>query len=416
MLIIFISLCILSIGSYFIWFSRYNIPAHLELAFIFTKYLVPIFLVNEISNFDSDVLDLYKNILMLGAVFYLLGLIMGNFVPLVKVKYFSWQVMSEVDYSARVEKITKYFFYFGVSGFLLSYAVMGYVPMFASDPLNAKFFRGPYQAPYMRVAVLFRAANYVMYSLPPILFILWYQLRKKTYLFYLIIVVFLIATTLTRGNILMGFLIAMGVICAYRKSLFKYYLVSLIFIFSLGSISFYLIGLLFHNDLLISMYDKESIFETIALGAPDVLDHLSFLKAFTNNPIYTYGRTFYGGLIPGHYQWNPSVWSLMVTNPNDDVNDITSGGLRLPLPLWGYVSFSWVGVVGLSFVSGLINGYLIKAIKKMLRESDNLLIITMVILLYVNIYSQFVSFYIFSMYAFPVFIFMAFYMFRFKWK
>jgi hypothetical protein len=110
----------------------------------------------------------------------------------------------------RVEKITKYFFYFGVAGFLISYVVMGFVPMFASDKLNAKFFRGQYQAPYLRAAILFRVANFVMYSLPPLLLIIWYEKRNKIYLFYLIIVIFLIATTLTRGNILYGLLLSLG--------------------------------------------------------------------------------------------------------------------------------------------------------------------------------------------------------------
>jgi len=168
--------------------------------------------------------------------------------------------------------------------------------------------------------------------------------------------------------------------------------------------------------MLLAMYEKDNIFETIALGAPDVLDHLTFLKSFNNTPLYTYGRTFYGGLIPGHYKWNPAVWSLMVSNPDGDLNEITSGGLRLPLPLWGYVSFSWTGVVLLSFFSGLINGYLIKAIKKMIKETQSIIVITVVILLYVNVYTQFVTFYALSMYSIPVFAFMAFYMYRFKLK
>jgi len=416
MLLIFISLCILSIGSYFIWFSRYNVPAHLELAFIFTKYLVPIFLVNDIANFDEEILNLYEKILLVGAFSYLIGMILGNFIPKVRIKKFSWQVLDEEVYSKRVEKITKYFFYFGVAGFIISYAVMGFIPMFASDPLNAKFFRNQYQAPYMRVAILFRSANYVMYNLPAILLMLFYHYKKRIYLVYLIIVILLIATTLTRGDILGSLLLALGIICAQKKKLFKYYIASLILIFSLGSISFYLIGLIFHNDLLIAMYDKDNIFETIALGAPDVLDHLNFLKAFNNNPIYTYGRTFFGGLVPGHYKWNPSVWPLSITNPNDDINDITSGGLRLPLPLWGYASFSWLGVVILSFFSGILNGYFISIIKKMISETHNIIIITVIILLYTNVYNVWISFYTLSMYSLPVFIFMGFYMFRFKLK
>jgi hypothetical protein len=207
-----------------------------------------------------------------------------------------------------------------------------------------------------------------------------------------------------------------GIISAYKKNLFKYYMVSIIFLYSLGSISFYIIGVIFNNQLLLAMYDTGNIFETIALGAPDVLDHLNFLRSFDNHPIYTYGRTFFGGLIPGHFAWNPAVWALSITNPNDDINEITSGGLRLPLPLWGYVSFSWIGVVVVSFFSGLVNGYLVKIVKKMIRETKSILVITVIILVYVNVYSPLITFYTLSMYSIPVVIFMSFYMFRFRWK
>jgi hypothetical protein len=416
MLLIFFSLSILSIGTYIIWFSRYNIMAHLELAFIFTRYFVPIFMVDSVANFDSNVLNLYTSIIATGAVCYVIGLIMGNMLPLIKFKPYTWQVLSEDEYTDRVIKLTRYFFYFGVAGFIISYAIMGFIPMFASEPLNAKFFRGQYQAPYMRAAILFRIANYVMYSLPPLLLVIWYERRKKIYLLYLLIVVLFIATTLTRGNILTGVLIASGVICAYKKHLFKYYIISTTFIFSLGSISFYLIGLITNNDALIGMYETGNIFETIALGAPDVIDHLNFLRDFDNHPIYTYGRTFYGGLIPGHYEWNPSVWALSVTNPTDDVNEITSGGLRLPLPLWGYVSFSWPGVVIISLISGIVYGYVIKAVKKMISETNNVLVLTVIILVYVNVYNQAAMFYLLNMYGLPVVLFTSFYMFRFRWK
>jgi hypothetical protein len=390
--------------------------AHLELAFIFTRYFVPIFMVDSVANFDSNVLNLYTSIIATGAVCYVIGLIMGNMLPLIKFKPYTWQVLSEDEYTDRVIKLTRYFFYFGVAGFIISYAIMGFIPMFASEPLNAKFFRGQYQAPYMRAAILFRIANYVMYSLPPLLLVIWYERRKKIYLLYLLIVVLFIATTLTRGNILTGVLIASGVICAYKKHLFKYYIISTTFIFSLGSISFYLIGLITNNDALIGMYETGNIFETIALGAPDVIDHLNFLRDFDNHPIYTYGRTFYGGLIPGHYEWNPSVWALSVTNPTDDVNEITSGGLRLPLPLWGYVSFSWPGVVIISLISGIVYGYVIKAVKKMISETNNVLVLTVIILVYVNVYNQAAMFYLLNMYGLPVVLFTSFYMFRFRWK
>jgi hypothetical protein len=178
-------------------------------------------------------------------------------------------------------------------------------------------------------------------------------------------------------------------------------------------LSYYLIGLFFGIDQFTGLYSDDSLWALIASGAPDISDQLQFLKMYSVNPQLTFGKTFFGGLIPGHYQWNPSVWALSIISPNTDLNDITSGGLRLPVSIWGYTSFSWFGVVVVSLVSGLIMGYFTKYLKHWMQSgsmSKNIVAITFYSLIGV----QLSGFYVFSYMFFPPLIVLFFYVFILK--
>jgi hypothetical protein len=104
----------------------------------------------------------------------------------------------------------------------------------------------------------------------------------------------------------------------------------------------------------------------VAAGAPDVQDHRNFLERWMQRPVYTEGRTFVGGLVPGNFEWNPSVWTHTTVNPGTDMVAVTSGGFRLQSPVWGYVSFGWPGVVGVCGLSGLLTGTLAGIAKRLL--------------------------------------------------
>ena len=137
---------------------------------------------------------------------------------------------------------------------------------------------------------------------------------------------------------------------------------------------------------------------------------------FNKDPTWTYGRTVLGGLIPGHYQWNPAIYTLNVVNPGEDATTLVSGGLRLPAPIWGYVSFQWFGVIIFCFLSGFFKGILLKFTKYWIFKSQSMLIATVLIVINISVFAQISDFFILSIYALPPLFVLGFYVFRIKIK
>jgi oligosaccharide repeat unit polymerase len=379
----------------------------------FVAYFIPTIILPEIiSDFNHDIIELYEGILLLGAAFYLLGMVFGYFSQMTSKKNrFSWANMPEDVYCKRVSGLTTRLTKIAIVGMIICFLVMGFVPMFASNPLAAKFFRNEYQAPYARVSVLFRTCNYILQFTIPLLLVLWFYYRKKIYLFLFVISSVILIFCFARGPALSGTVLAIGlIVAAKKKQMFKHYLIFLILIYSIGSAAYSLLGMMIGKE----FFTYDTIWETISYGAPDIQDQLLFLTAFTNHPEYTYGRTFWGGLIPSHYYWNPSVWTLKIINNGADINNIISGGLRLPLPMWGYVSFSWIGVVVMSLSVGFLTGTFVKKTQWLLYNSNNLVIQAIIILLYGIIFSFFINFYVMSMYSLPIIFILFFYLYRLK--
>jgi len=158
--------------------------------------------------------------------------------------------------------------------------------------------------------------------------------------------------------------------------------------------------------------DDHVFWRVIAAGTVDITDQLNFLDFFNRNPLWTYGRTVFGGLVPSHYEWNPAVYTLKVVNPGEDLSDIVSGGLRLPAPIWGYVSFQWIGVVVFCFLSGFIKGLLLKFTKHWILKSKSILVAAVIIVINISFFGQLSDFYTMSIYALPPVFVLVFYAFR----
>jgi oligosaccharide repeat unit polymerase len=326
---------------------------------------------------------------------------------------FSWMNIPNNSYCNRISLLTTTFAEFSIIGLIISFFVMGFVPAFASNPLAAKFFRDEYQDSYAKVAVLFRTCNYLLQFIIPLLLVLWYSYRKKKYLLLLAISLTILAFCLARSPAFSGIILGIGIIVASSKrKLFKYYILLLVLIYSIGSVVYSLLDIMIGKEIM--AYQNITIWEMINNGAPDIIDQLHFLTAFTDQPEYTYGRTFYGGLVPSHYYWNPGVWTLSVVTNGAEVNNLISGGLRLPLPMWGYVSFSWIGVVVVSLFVGFLAGIFIKKTQRLLQGTNNIVIQTIIILLYMNVYSFFINFHLMSMYKLPILFIMIFYLYNIK--
>ncbi len=413
--IIFISLTILSIGGYLVWPSRYNIPTHLNVGFVVLAYFIPALIINMQDDFPDDVVDLYVKILFVGTIFYLAGLILGFKLKPRKTN-FTFDVLSAADYEAHVTKITRILLCLGIPCMILGYLMMGFVPMFAADPVAAKFFRGPYQVPFY-TSIVYLSSFLILSSITPISIMIWYKNKSKIfYLLATIVAVVLMMMSLSRGPAFTGVLFGIMIVMSFKsRSSFTVLIVLTIFIYVLSSAFYYIIGVRNLEDVSATLgHDDHVIWRIMAGGTNDVYDQLNFMTFFKANPEWTYGRTVFGGFVPSHYKWNSSVYTLRVINPGVDISELISGGLRLPGPVWGYVSFQWAGVIIFSFLSGLIKGVLLKHLKYWITQHKSILTATVLIVIFITLLDQLSSFYTLSIYALPPFIVLMFYVYRFR--
>lgn len=402
--ILFLSLTILLVGTYFIWPSRWNIDAHLKLGLAITAYFIPIFLTQQLGLFSTQLLEQYTYIMFFGAIFHLIGLFVGDRLKLVRI------VNVKYTFSGRIEdalpSLENKLVFVSVTAMIVMvvcYYIMGFIPMFAADPLSAKFFKGIYQEPYQVVALPFRTSYQILVVLIPILLAVWWQTKNNKYFALALGAILLIITTLTRTPSFTGILIFIGVFAAINKQYFGLYLIFVTTSYFLGSAIYYIFGVVFEIDQFTALYKNTDFWSIIALGAPDITDQLKFLDRFNQYNLtngFTYGKTFFGGLVPFNYPWNPSVWTLTVLNDSVGVDNINSGGLRLPVALWGYTAFGWFGVAVISFFSGVFWGNAVK-FAKTYTENTNIVFGVLVTMFYINIGGFFGYFYRMSIYSLP---------------
>ncbi|WP_295651124.1 O-antigen polymerase [uncultured Mucilaginibacter sp.] len=411
-----ITLTIFSIGTYFIWFDKRNIFNHISIGFCFVAYVIPAFVINYTEYFKPDVISLYVWISIIGCLFYMVGMFLG----------YKWKALIFVDTilqfrflnllsnnSKAIEKIgrlSSLIYIVGVVGVIVSFMLMGFVPLFASDPYMARFFKGQYQQPYERVAFLYRTSRQLVELLMPLKVLeLFIKFNFKS-IFLILMGIVAIAVSLNRGPILYGTLIGVSIFVALKKRNAPFWIFILVIFSSyiIGSSMFYIIGLLFPDSIFGLGVGQYNIFEAIASGAPDIKDQINFLSAFLySGSHYTYGLTIFGGLIPFNFPWNPAVYTLTILNDTNDISEIVSGGLRLPVSIWGYVSFGWIGVAILPFFSGFLTGYIVKKVKKIINglseNTNGYILFFFLYFMYTNIGAVFMSFFTLSIYSLPAF-------------
>jgi len=374
------------------WPDRRNLLAWVDMPLLIIAYWIPVILFFDLYR-DYTSLNLFAILVSMGGLAYFLGIIVGRFI---KIPSFSFvPVIYQLPYPQlrqRYLTITVNLLLFSCMCLVISYLVMGFVPMFAADPFSAKFFKGPYKEPYDRVAVLYRLGTFIIPFILPLAVILLYE-KFSIKLFSLFALSFvLMSFSLQRGPIGMSLLLATLVVLGFRGRIVSYLSLFLYFvIFCFGSALIWLLGF--------SGGSSTDLLKGIILGAPDLFDQLSFLRSFELRNEYAYGMTFVGGLIPGGFKWNPSVYTLLIANNTDNIDDISSGGFRLLSPLWGYVNFGYIGCVFVSLFHGLLTSLQIR----FLRNSAISPLIFIVAYLYAKVFiGFFVNFYVLSMYSIPL--------------
>ncbi|MGK5054306.1 O-antigen polymerase [Janthinobacterium sp. RB2P8] len=412
--IIFFSSFAMFSGTYFIWFSRYNVLAHLNLGVLFVAYFVPLMLTSTLETFPEKLVSMYTIIMALGAIFYVCGLIVGArsniFEKILKKPIFAKDEF--YDLSNFKHNVIFLMVFIALFVTALSWAYVGMIPMFASDPISAKFFKGEYYEAYSKIALPYRLAQTVLITLFPIVVTLWVLTKKNAFLFCIILIVLFFSFALTRGLVLSGIITLVAILSTRKRFNTVIFIIIYIIIFSFGSAIYYIYSAM--TGVAIFFYSQDStVWSIIASGAPDISDQLQLLNAFEDHGQFTLGRTFFGGLIPSQFYWNPSAWSLYILNNTDNINDIASGGLRVPVALWGYFSFGWVGIAIIPFLSGLIFGASTKYIKKFIT-SENSLKSILALSFYSIVLSFFGTFYTMSMYNIPAFFILILLIYRFS--
>jgi hypothetical protein len=354
-----IALVVLAGGTLLVWPSRWNIPVFIDLAFTVPTYLVPLFLTQTTDQFGHAVLTDLTALAAVGAVVYLGGILIGFAIPRFRVTglRFTFASMGEDRFVRFARRRTFSLFALGVLGLYASFAIMGYIPMFAHNPLAAKYFHGAYRPGYLRAAVLHRISYWTVLALIPVAAAVWYETGGAALLILLLLGSAGAAMTLNRGPIGFQALLAIGLIAAERGGFASAtFVITAAIVLCLGSAANYILAVFFGVPVAyVSLAEPAEVWRLIA--ALDLRDTLRFITNFRDHPHFTHGLTLVGGLVPLQYKWNPSLWALGVVSGASRPQDLPAGGIRMPVPVWGYAAFGWFGVVTVSALSGLISGY-----------------------------------------------------------
>lgn len=360
------------LGTWIIWPSRWNMIAAYQLGFFCVSTVIPLLMTEKLLPANSfttpEILNLYAALMGAGAICYLLGLLFGARLPrfcLIRV----FRLGCTPAAAAYVRHRTVSLVTLAVAGVYVSFAIMGYIPMFAAEPLQAKYFHDAYRPGYLRAIWLF-LPSFCGFSayVPLFMLIAWRSRRRFAYGLILLAGTAAVALTLHRGEFGGPLLLGIGLIVAgsRRRSALPLFLVSSIIFWCLGAAANFLtsVYLGLNTGSVPVANETVNIWDVIAGGAQDIPENGIFLEKFTTslNPPYTFGRTWIGGLIPNQSKWNPMLWPLSIEREMtyDEVRNAVSGGLRIFLPITGYSAFDWPGALSFSLLVGVLTGYVVR--------------------------------------------------------
>lgn len=388
------------LAPYLVWPNRWNIPAHLQAGFCVTAYVIPGLFTDVWSLVPEKTVSLFTAINVVGAILLCSGVLIGaqieKHMQRTNLSFLGNSLLGTTSLILRVLPVVGA----AVVGIYLAYWIMGFIPMFAADPFAAKQFKGEYRDLYYRAAYLFRFSfSVIVASIPLVLILAWEKrsLALMVLAFFAFVAIFI---SLARGATATGLLIFLGVLAARQQIGMRWYIPLVLIIFPLGSVFYYLLGEVLGVGALGRGYNSGSLSDFISSGAPDISDQLNWLYGFARGNFYSWGRTIYGGLIPGNYEWNPSVWSISYFDVGADISEVITGGLRLSAAEWGYANFGWTGVVLLPFLSGLFNGMILSKLKRGQPHMDIIQFST-ALLLYNTLGLQITQFYFLSIHNIP---------------
>lgn len=373
--LIFISYFLPFIFLLLLWPSKKNIIffQHLPMFFL-ADFGYIVFFFNEAytaHNMSFNNLESLTYVLFIGSLFTTLFIYVGFKVRFNIKKFFISKSLNKFQFVSLRSVNLQYKVFLltsiGIVLMLYAYVRMGFVPIFAENPMDAKFFAGQYYATYKPVAAFFRIGLNILIVVSPFLmiYVTYKNAKMKLVSFiFLICTLLLLLSTMRRGPMASAVLYVIMIHFLYYKNgkFIGYYFLVYFFIFAFGStfnwIVLYLFGII-----------KELSILDIFRGVPDIHDLFWFWNSFQNgHHEFALGRLIYGGIVPYHYEWNPGNYTKVIVG---GTGYGASGGFRLPDAVWGYVNFGWIGVIIWSSFAGFVSGLSLKVTKTIINNYSN---------------------------------------------
>jgi hypothetical protein len=201
------SYAVFSLGTWIVWRSRWNLIAPVQSGFFLVAYLIPLLLTDGLYLFQPSnpsvqpqLINLYTSLMLVGACMYILGLLAGANLPRFAIAdkpFFSLPRFLTCKEYVRQRTIS--IAAAAAFGLYISFLIMGYVPLFAAEPLQAKYFHDQYRPGYLRAVWLYLPCFSAFTVYAPILMLVMWQRPRIRYAFVFIVGLAALVLTLHRG-------------------------------------------------------------------------------------------------------------------------------------------------------------------------------------------------------------------------
>jgi len=386
-----LGLLALTCGQVLFWRRRDNVIGYLQGGLFVTTLMIPLLGTTVFDEFDPEVTHLYANLIAVGGAAYLVGLCVGaplGSTPAKKARF----TFVQPDMSKKLLRLltvrTRTLAIFGGLVLAAGFLIMGYAPLLASNRVAAKYGIGHYAAGFERGALVYRLGLALASTVLPIALAVAHRRKKLIDWTIGLALIAGLSLSLSRGLAFSGVLLFGIALAISRKVRAGIIFLVVALSFVAGSLS---------NEIFFSIQrDSQSLATRVAAHAPDIRDHLSFLRGFRMRGEQTTGWTLIAaGISPKKGHYDPSTYALRTVY--GDVEAVPSGGLRLPAPLWGYVSFGFLGAALWSFMAGFFTGWGTTRIKGLLddvyQSPDSALNLTVATVFFTGTYGVLSSFY-----------------------
>jgi hypothetical protein len=375
-----LSLLALTCGQVLCWRRRDNVQGYLQGGLFFASVLVPLVGTSVVDSYPQELVNHYANVVTVGAACYLVGLAYGS--PLG-----SRGRLPPVTFDRPLPRAMPRFLVgrarwaalAGVVALAASFKLLGYVPLLAADPKAAKYGVGAYRAGFARGSLAYHIALTLASTVLPIILAVAYRRRRRLDVALCCLLGLGLLATLNRGQAFTGPLVFLVAVAVQRGGRPWRILGGVCLAFVAGTLV---------NEIVYTSPPtaSPSFASRVAATAPDISDQLSFLNGFElGGKEYVGTRTLQAAASLGREkgEYDPSAYAVRTITGLSDLNDLASGGARLPAPVWGFAAYGFVGAAAWSFVAGFFSGWgtslvrrLVSPVQDSPSQSVNLILAT----------------------------------------